>query len=372
VIDRRTALCFGLTATLNCGRRKGAGFPGYAFVANEEGHAVAVVDLTSFVVVRHLALPGRPNAIIAHPSRTTVYALTPETGAVHEIVVNPLSIKRRVRVARTAVSMRLAPDGTALWILCREPEHLVRVDLDQFKSDSHIPLPADPVDFDLSPNGQLCAVSFGARGAVSMFHLAGGRAGRLIPVGKSVGPVRFLSDGRYLLVGNTGDRMVSVLEALTGRVVVHLPLAVRPEYFCFKADGGQLFVTGQGMDAVVVIYPYSTEVAGTLLAGRAPGAMAVSTSPDQEYLFVANPQSGDVTILDIELHRVIAVASVGQDPGFITMTPDNQYALVLNRRSGNMAVIRIAAIVPSRARSAPLFTMIPVGSRPVSAAVQPL
>jgi YVTN family beta-propeller protein len=164
--------------------------------------------------------------------------------------------------------------------------------------------------------------------------------------------------------------MVSVLEALTGRVVLHLPLAVRPEYFCFKADGGQLFVTGQGMDAVVVIYPYSTEVAATLLAGRAPGAMAVSTSPDQEYLFVANPQSGDVTILDIELHRVIAVASVGQDPGFITMTPDNQYALVLNRRSGNMAVIRIAAIVPSRARSAPLFTMIPVGSRPVSAAVQ--
>jgi hypothetical protein len=52
------------------------------------------------------------------------------------------------------------------------------------------------------------------------------------------------------------------------------------------------------------------------------------------------------------------------------MTPDDQYALILNRRSGNMAVIRLAAIVRSRTRlGAPLFTTIPVGSAPVSAAV---
>jgi hypothetical protein len=51
------------------------------------------------------------------------------------------------------------------------------------------------------------------------------------------------------------------------------------------------------------------------------------------------------------------------------MTPDDQYALILNRRSGNMAVIRLAAVIRSRTRGAPLFTTIPVGSAPVSAAV---
>jgi DNA-binding beta-propeller fold protein YncE len=76
-----------------------------------------------------------------------------------------------------------------------------------------------------------------------------------------------------------------------------------------------------------------------------------------------------VTILDVDTRHMVAVVSVGQEPNFVTMTPDDQYALILNRRSGNMAVIRLAAVIRSRARGAPLFTTIPVGSAPVSAAV---
>jgi DNA-binding beta-propeller fold protein YncE len=66
---------------------------------------------------------------------------------------------------------------------------------------------------------------------------------------------------------------------------------------------------------------------------------------------------------------MVAVVSVGQEPNFVTMTPDDQYALILNRRSGNMAVIRLASVIRNRTRGAPLFTTIPVGSAPVSAAV---
>ena len=77
-----------------------------------------------------------------------------------------------------------------------------------------------------------------------------------------------------------------------------------------------------------------------------------------------------MTILNIETQRVIAVATVGREPCHITITPDGQYALVLNRASGDMAVIRIAAITGTRRRPAPLFTMIPVGSKPVSAVVR--
>jgi YVTN family beta-propeller protein len=150
-------------------------------------------------------------------------------------------------------------------------------------------------------------------------------------------------------------------------------MAIEPSQFCFTSDGGQLFVTGLGLDAVVVIHPYQTEVDQTLLAGRAPGAMAISDSPN--YLFVANPESGDVTVLEIRSRRVLAVIPVGQEPGYVLITPDSQYALVLNRRSGDLAVIRIAAVSASaktvpHTKIAPLFTMIPVGMKPVCAAVR--
>ena len=118
--------------------------------------------------------------------------------------------------------------------------------------------------------------------------------------------------------------------------------------------------------------------AETVLAGRQPGAMAVSSDPDNPYLFIASPSSGDVSILNAD-HKMIAVVSVGAEPCFITTTPNSEFALVLNRKSGDMAVLRIGTItprarlqgLPARAlKSASLFTMIPVGSGPVSAAVQ--
>jgi DNA-binding beta-propeller fold protein YncE len=121
------------------------------------------------------------------------------------------------------------------------------------------------------------------------------------------------------------------------------------------------------MDAVVVVFPFTTEVGETLLAGKSPGAMAVSTQP--EYLFVANPAENGVTILDVNSRKLVGIASVGQEPGAILFTPDSHYVLVLNRKSGDVAVIRMELIRGQRNKTAPLFTMIPVGSRPVSGTI---
>ena len=89
-----------------------------------------------------------------------------------------------------------------------------------------------------------------------------------------------------------------------------------------------------------------------------------------QYLLVASPQSGDVSILNIPSRKVIALVQVGTDPGFVAVTPDDQYALVLNRTSGDMSVLRLATITPNRYKSAGLLTVIPVGTKPVSAAVR--
>ena len=77
----------------------------------------------------------------------------------------------------------------------------------------------------------------------------------------------------------------------------------------------------------------------------------------------------------VKSRKVTGVVQVGQSPSFITITPDGQYALVLDEGSADMAVIRIGAIraanpVEFRQKgAAALFTMLPVGERPVHAAV---
>ena len=127
------------------------------------------------------------------------------------------------------------------------------------------------------------------------------------------------------------------------------------------------------MDAVVTVYPYRTEVVETILAGRAPGAMLVTSETSPSYLLIANPETAGVTVLDVETGKLVAVVQVGLEPRYITLTPDKQYALVLNQKSGDLAVIRIPSLSARdrvrRYKSAALFTLIPVGEKPVSAAV---
>jgi len=373
VISRRSFIMPALAAgASSCRRKRGDGFNGYAFVANQEGRAIAAVDLTAFAVARHIALDGAPTEVVAHPSKPLVYALTPDTGTVYEIATGTLAVKRKAWLGGPATSMLPESGGDALWILSAPGKRLLRLPFDSLRVSADIRLPAVPTSFDLGAahNGKewvgMAVAGFGKAGSLSLVDLRTGTVQKPVPVGGEIGTVRFRSDGKSVLVAGLEARQLTVIDSQSGGVVVHLPLSLRPDHFCFHPNGGQLFVTGEGRDAVVVIFPYFVpEVAETVLAGSRPGAMAATSS----YLFVTSPAAGDLSILDITRRRVIAITAVGAGPGFVAVTPDNEYALVLNRESGDMAVIRVAGLQPDRRKTAPLFTMIPVGSKPVTAVI---
>ena len=337
-------------------------------MANQEGRSVAAVDLTLFSVTRHIPLDAAPAEIVAHPSRPAVYVLTPQSGAIHEITTDNFVVRRKLKIASAVDAIRLDLSGM-LWVLCREARQLVKVDLDSWGVAQRIRLPGLALDIDISRDG-LAALSLPTDNQVVLADLAAARVLRTAATGPGPHAVRFRSDGRQVLTGNHGNRTLSIIDTSTGQLVVHLPVAVEPDSFCTKADGGSIFVSGPGMDAVAMVFPYQSMVAETITAGRSPGAMAV-TSSKLDLLLVANTESGDVTVIDINVPRAIAVVSVGARPGHISITPDDQYALVLNQASGDLAVIRIPALLGRGTRKAPppLFTLIPVGSRPVAAVV---
>lgn len=327
---------------------------------------MAVVDLSKFLVGRTIPLDAAPAAVVSHPRQPKVFVLTPATGTVHEIDAAWLSVSRRARAGSEAVAMKLAPAGDALWILYRNPAALVELPLDTFQPRRRLRLADPPDDFDLSREGRAAVISTPSR-TLAVAALDGPRLEYRVPAGPGPSNVCFQWDGKQVLVSSRSGRSLTIFDAPTGRSVVRLQLPLSPARFCFNSDGGQLFITGDGMDAVAVVYPYRTEVAESILAGRSPAGMAV-TGP---YLLVANPATDSVTVLDIETRKLVAVVQVGREPGEIVITPDKQYALVLNEKSGDMAVIRLFALTTRRPnfKSAPLFTMIPVGAKPVGAAV---
>lgn len=349
-----------------CRRGAKGGFPGRLYVASAGEAVLGVVDLARFAYERSLPLPAPASTVMAHGG--LVYTLCPQARALmvfEGAEPRPRSLLRLPGAPQTAVLKH-----GRLWCLMADPPRLLPVDLQPLRMRAPIVLPGTPVSFDVAdPQPRACIAL--ARGEVVFAHL---ETGLVLPprlIEDRPGLVRFRSDGRVAIVAGLDRRQLILLEAQTRDVMVQLPLAVMPERFCFSADGGQLFITGEGSDAVVIAYPYRSEIAQTSLSGRKPGEMAASASPP--LLFVSNPQAGSVTTFSIAEQRVVSVTGVGAEPGPIYITPDQEFALVLNRASGDMAVIRIPAIpVDTRRRkTAPLLTMIPVGPQPRAAVIVP-
>jgi len=263
--------------------------------------------------------------------------------------------------------MKMGADGASLWVLSPADRKLVKLGLTELRPSGEYAVPAGGADFDVSQRDGYGAVSHPDNGSVTLLDLDGRSFTTVVQLGGRPQTVRFRSDGEMLLVANTQDRVLTSLRMPGGRVVSSLPLAVRPDYLCFNQDNGQLFITGEGADAAVVVFPFPfPQVAETVLAGSDPGPMAASS----QYLFVANARSGDVSILDIPSRKVIAVAPVGSEPAYIAITPNSEFALILNRKSGDMAVLRIGTIRTERDKRTPILTIVPIGSNPRSAAVR--
>lgn len=370
MLTRRDLATLAAGSLAACQSKRPVGFAGHAFVANQAGGAVAAVDLTALAVVRHILLEAGPTELVTHSLRPIVYALTPSTGRVHEILADRLGVGRQVHLGADPQGIRVAPGGGSLWAMLPKDRQMAEVQLDRLRAVRRVTLPAAPVDFAFAPMGTpaegALAVSLGGTGQVAF--IANGSVGGVIELGGHIGKLQFRRDGKLLLAADLASRQIVAYDLVRKRVAVRLPLAVRPDHWCLKSDGGQLFITGEGADAVVTVYPFSTEIGSITLAGRTPASMAASANPD--YLFVANPNSSDVTIVNIQTGKVIAVSPVGRGPCFVAVTPDSEFALVLNKDSGDMAVLHIPTISARRNKSATLTTMIPVGSQPVSAVVR--
>ena len=365
--------------TTACGRTRPTGYPGYALVSVAGENSITSIDLNTFQVVRKLSLKAAPSYIAAGADRA--YVLTPSNGIVHMIDPERLAQMGAVRLSDQADLIKLTPDGKQIVAISSGARELIVADVSARKVVMRVRLHDAPTDFDLRPSldGKrlYAAISSGTGQSVEMIDLKqGDHLHRQF--GADLGSIRLRSDGELIFCANYKDQTVLVLDPATLGTVCELQLPMRPENLVFGAGGGQLFVSGSGMDGVAIIFAFRTlEVEQTVLAGRAPGTMACSETPP--YLFVASREGSEISVLSVGTRKVVARTQAGENPRHITITPDQQYALILNEASGDMAVVRIPSIGTTRPGSKPmpgflntsvsLFAMLPVGEKPVDAAI---
>lgn len=368
-MTRRTLLTATLAA--GCGRSLAHRYFGWLFIASAAEKAISIADLSEFRHVTTIPLGQTPGQILRAANK--VFVTCPDTRTVFEVDPQSFRIEGKLTFPGRVAAASVCPSGSRIAVLIDQPSALHIVDPETRRTIRRISLPAIPVGLDVS--NDLAAVTTAA--SVIRVSLASGAILGVTGLGMHPGAIRVHSGAKLILIGAADHNEIVTVDSRTGALLARLPLAFTPVRFCLNADGGQMFVTGSGGDEIVIVSPYQTEIDQTMVAGRTPFGMAVGALNDQNLLFVTNPDSGDITIFDIDTRQHVSSVHVGGKPGEVLLTPDGEYALSIDQESGDVAVIRNRTVLDRKYNAGaaplpkPLFTIFHTGAAPQSAAIVP-
>jgi len=173
----------------------------------------------------------------------------------------------------TPVTARLLPDGASALILTDAPPALLTVDLAKRRVVARLALPAAPAEMDVS--GSMAAVTCPSGNQIVRIEVPRLKTAGTTDAGVSCAPVR---SARRETHSRRCARRASDRHHRCAVRRITRPAARRHRTFpfLFQRRWGQMFVSGAGADVVAIVSPYQSEVGETILAGRTPGAMAVS------------------------------------------------------------------------------------------------
>jgi YVTN family beta-propeller protein len=171
------------------------------------------------------------------------------------------------------------------------------------------------------------------------------------------------------VVTTTSAYSVKVTDSSTGTpssvssscASVTLTVGYGPLGIASDSTTGMVYVADPGSDHITVIDSISNTVVTTIDVGSLPWGIAVN--PATNLVYVTNYGSDTVTVINGSTNSVIATITVGTQPEGIAINPLLGIAYVANSGSNVVSVINTT--------SNAVVTSFPVGSIPVSVAVGP-
>ena len=121
---------------------------------------------------------------------------------------------------------------------------------------------------------------------------------------------------------------------------INLGKPLRPHRAEF-GSAGLLYVTGELVNALLIVDPATQKVAGEIPTGQPQSHMFVF-SPDQRRAFTSNVGAGNISVLDIPGRRLLSVIPVAKTIQRISISPDGKHIFTHDQDSPRLAVIDVS------------------------------
>lgn len=318
-----------------------AAHAGRAYVSNEDGHTVTVIDTDKNEVVTTIPVGKRPRGIqLSHDGKTLYVALS-------GLPKCPPSVPDE---ECAKLDRDLKADGVAA------------VDTTTLKVTKVFEAGSDPEQFDLAANGRLYVANEDSATATVLDTKTGKIVSR-VPVGKEPEGVRVSPDGKWTLVTNESDNSVSIIDTKTLKEVKHVVVGKRPRDVAFTPDGKTAYVSGEFDSSIYRIrVPEGDPVERILQLGTNDRPMSVKLDAKKHRLYASTGRGGKIVVLDVSgAPKQIGEVKVGTRPWGFALTTDGKFLYTANGPSNDVSVVDTATLK--------VIKTIPVGSSPWGVAV---
>ncbi|WP_434085880.1 endo-1,3-alpha-glucanase family glycosylhydrolase [Mycolicibacterium rufum] len=290
---------------------------GYAYVANQAGGSVSVIDIGTNRVISTIPVVANPAALAVDAESGRVYVAGSGAVSVIDSATNTV-------VATTSIGT-----GQSYGIV-------------------------------LSPNGTRSYVTQSGTNRVVVISTLNDKVLTTVRVGSTPGGIAVSPDGSRLYVVNFGSKNVSVINTGTNRVVSSIRVGTNPSSVAVTPDGKRLYVANSGANTVSVINTATRKVAATVTVGVQPWSVVISPDGKTAYIATADDK---VTLMDTVSNTIIT--SVATDPAaeasthMLAISTDGTTLYVTDQADGTLRTLTFV-----RGNTAPAAAGAPTASTP--------
>ena len=317
---------------------------GRAYVSNEDGQTVTVIDTDKAEAIATVRVGKRPRGLTLNRDGSRLYV------AVSGLPKCPPTIPDE---ECAKFERDLGADGIAV------------IDTGSLKLLEVLRAGSDPEQFDLSTDGRLLFVANEDAAQASVLDVGSGEVKARIPVGKEPEGVRVSPDGRWVLVTSESDNAVSVIDARTFKVVRSVTVGHRPRDAAFTPDSRMAYVSGE-FDASLyrISVPDGASVERLLELRKEARPMAVVLDAVRGRLYLSTGRGGTVAVVALAGPKLITEIPVGTRPWGMALSKDGKHLYTANGPSNDVSVVDTTTLQ--------VIKKIPVGRSPWGVALGPV
>jgi len=293
---------------------------GNIFVSSEKDDAIAVLDGSTYEVIKTIATSERPRHMQFSHDRKLIYAACGEGESIDIIDVATLEKVGAFGDIEDPEVFDLSPDGKLMFISLEDDAALGVLDLESGEMVAEIEVGEEPEGVLASPDGRAVYVTSEVANIVHVVDVESREIRANIVAGNRPRRFAITPDGKELWVSNELSCSVSIIDIAANKVlheISFLPRGFRPEQvtpvgLTMTGDGETVFVGLGRANHVAVVDAKDREVKDYLLVGER--AWNVTLDRPEKRLLVVNGLSDDISIIDVEALRVVKSVPVGRVP----------------------------------------------------------